>query len=94
LFRRKPAAERNRRASQEGNEMNARNDIDLEIALRTFHELARRTGTWDMPIGIKSGSYSNERLACKRKSTRSAKSWNSCAPRDRKGIETDAWFCS
>jgi hypothetical protein len=40
----KPTAERNRRASQEGNEMNAGNDIDLEIALRTFHELGSADG--------------------------------------------------
>ncbi len=40
----KPTAERDRRASQEGNEMNSSTDIDLEIALRKFHELGLADG--------------------------------------------------
>ncbi|MFM0514268.1 hypothetical protein [Paraburkholderia sp. RL17-373-BIF-A] len=40
----KPTAERDRRASQEGNEMKSSTDIDLEIALRKFHELGLADG--------------------------------------------------
>jgi uncharacterized membrane protein len=44
LFGCKPTAERDRRASKEGNEMNSGTDIDLEIALRRFHELGLADG--------------------------------------------------
>src|SRR5258708_7405872 len=44
LFGFKPTAECDRRASQEGNEMNSSTDIDLEIALRKFHELGLADG--------------------------------------------------
>ncbi|MFM0338002.1 hypothetical protein [Paraburkholderia fungorum] len=45
LFRRKPATERDHCASKSGEEeMNAGNDIDLEIALRTFHQLGLEGG--------------------------------------------------
>lgn len=45
LFRRKPATERDNCASKPaGNEMKTDNDIDLEIALRTFHELGLESG--------------------------------------------------
>ena len=44
LFGCKPTAERDRRASKEGNEMNSGTDIDLEIALRKFHELGLADG--------------------------------------------------
>jgi hypothetical protein len=45
LFRRKPATERDHCASKSGEEeMNAGNDIDLEIALRKFHELGLADG--------------------------------------------------
>ncbi|MFL9987301.1 hypothetical protein [Paraburkholderia sediminicola] len=44
-FRRKPATERGHGASKTaGNEMNSGNHIDLEIALRTFHQLALEGG--------------------------------------------------
>ncbi|MFM0224959.1 hypothetical protein [Paraburkholderia dipogonis] len=38
------ASEHDRRASKEGNEMNSGSDIDLEIALRKFHELGLADG--------------------------------------------------
>jgi hypothetical protein len=44
LFGCKPTAERERRASKEGNDMNSGTDIDLEIALRTFHRLGLEDG--------------------------------------------------
>ncbi|MFL9908353.1 hypothetical protein [Paraburkholderia sp. RL17-337-BIB-A] len=44
LFGCKPIAERDRCASKEGNEMNSGTDIDLEIALRTFHRLGLEGG--------------------------------------------------
>jgi uncharacterized membrane protein len=44
LFGRKPATEHDRRASKEGNEMNSGSEIDLEIALRKFHELGLADG--------------------------------------------------
>ncbi|MFL9905670.1 hypothetical protein [Paraburkholderia sp. RL17-337-BIB-A] len=44
LFGREPARQRDRRASKEGNEMNSGTDIDLEIALRTFHHLGLEGG--------------------------------------------------
>ncbi|MFM0009097.1 hypothetical protein [Paraburkholderia sediminicola] len=45
LLRRKPATERDHCAAKSvGNEMNADNDIDLEIALRTFHQLGLEGG--------------------------------------------------
>jgi uncharacterized membrane protein len=44
LFGCKATAERDRRASKEGNEMNSGTDIDLEIALRKFHELGLADG--------------------------------------------------
>lgn len=37
--------------------MNSDNHIDLEIALRKFHELGLEDGDLDMPTGMKSGSY-------------------------------------
>lgn len=45
LFWRKPATERDHCASESaGNEMNSDNHIDLEIALRKFHELGLEDG--------------------------------------------------
>lgn len=44
LFRRTPAAERDHSALKQGNEMNSGTDIDLEIALRKFHELGLADG--------------------------------------------------
>ncbi|MFM0553802.1 hypothetical protein P0D69_22910 [Paraburkholderia sediminicola] len=44
LFGYKPTAERGHRASKEGNVMNSGTDIDLEIALRKFHELGLADG--------------------------------------------------
>jgi hypothetical protein len=44
LFGRKPATERDHCASKEGNVMNSGTDIDLEIALRTFHQLGLEDG--------------------------------------------------
>ena len=44
LFGCKPTAERDHRASKEGNVMNSGTDIDLEIALRTFHRLGLEDG--------------------------------------------------
>jgi hypothetical protein len=44
LFRRTPATERGHGAVKQGAEMNADDDIDLEIALRTFHQLAMEGG--------------------------------------------------
>jgi len=47
--------------------MNQNSHIDLEIALRKFHELGLEDADLGMPTGMKSGSYSNERPLCKRK---------------------------
>jgi hypothetical protein len=44
LFGCKATAERDRRASKEGNDMKSGTDIDLEIALRKFHELGLADG--------------------------------------------------
>lgn len=44
LFMRKPDTARDHCALRQGNEMNADNDIDLEIALRKFHELGLADG--------------------------------------------------
>ncbi|CAN7770476.1 hypothetical protein LJR034_007616 [Caballeronia sp. LjRoot34] len=45
LFRRLPTSEREPRATKSGEEeMTAGNDIDLEIALRTFHQLGLEGG--------------------------------------------------
>ncbi|RKE34691.1 hypothetical protein B0G76_0710 [Paraburkholderia sp. BL23I1N1] len=45
LFRRKPARQRDHNASKSAEkEMNADNDIDLEIALRKLHELGLEDG--------------------------------------------------
>ncbi|WP_244146603.1 hypothetical protein [Paraburkholderia sp. BCC1876] len=45
LLTRKPATERDHRASKSaGNDMNAGNEIDIEIALRKFHELGLADG--------------------------------------------------
>jgi uncharacterized membrane protein len=44
LFGCKATAERDRGASQEGNEMNSGTDIDLEIALRKFRKLGLADG--------------------------------------------------
>jgi hypothetical protein len=45
LFRRKPATERGRRGSKSAeNEMTSDKRIDLEIALRTFHQLGLEGG--------------------------------------------------
>ncbi|MFM0300221.1 hypothetical protein PQQ99_08845 [Paraburkholderia sediminicola] len=44
LFRRRPASESDPCPQKQGNDMNAGNDIDLEIALRTFHQLGLEGG--------------------------------------------------
>jgi hypothetical protein len=44
LFMRKPDTERDYGALKLGNEMNSDNHIDLEIALRTFHQLGLEGG--------------------------------------------------
>jgi hypothetical protein len=44
MLTRKLATERDCRASKEVNEMNSGTDIDLEIALRTFHRLGLEDG--------------------------------------------------